>query len=67
MLFFSGSMARPVEIEVPIMVLFTMSRAGALIMKLNGIPAKMNKTLAIGCVTWFDCVIRQDVSILKRG
>jgi hypothetical protein len=31
------------------------------------IPAKMNKTLAIGCATWFDCVIRQDVSILKRG
>ncbi len=61
-------MARPVEIEVPIMVLFTMSRAGALIMTLKWeIPAKMNKTLAIGCVTWFDCVIRQDVSILKRG
>ena len=33
---FSVSMPRPVEIEVPIMVLFTMSRAGALIMALNG-------------------------------
>ena len=23
-----------------------------------GIPAKMNKMLAIGCVTWFDCVVK---------
>ena len=60
-------MARSVEIEVPIMVLFTMSRAGALIMTLNGNPGQNDKTLVIGCVTWFDCVIRQDVSILKRG
>ena len=32
---------------------------------LGGRPAKMNKTLVIGSVTWFDYVIRQDVSILK--
>jgi hypothetical protein len=52
---------------MPIMPSFSGSCAGMLDHIKPEIRAKMKKTLAIGCGTWFYCVLRQGVSVLKQG